>query len=116
MESQGIKMLNENSYEEIEDLLSLVALLRGYFNDHVIKDLAETMASLSRLASAMAGTDLVNVLESAMQDPDLDRALLNPPRIGLTGMMKTLGDADVQKGMGILLTLLKAMGKAAGSK
>ncbi|MBN1369150.1 MAG: DUF1641 domain-containing protein [Dehalococcoidaceae bacterium] len=115
MESQDVKILDEKSYEELEDLLSLVALLRGYLNDHVIKDLADTMASLSGLASAMAGTDLVNVLEKAMQDPELDRALLDPPRIGLAGMLKTMGDADVQKGMGILLTLLKAMGKAAGN-
>lgn len=114
METKTINDISSVNVEELEDLLSLVALLRGYFNDHVIKDLAETMASLMKLAGALSGTDLVNVLERAMQDPELDKALLEPPKVGLTGMLKTMGDPDVQRGMGVLMSLLKAMGKAAG--
>jgi uncharacterized protein YjgD (DUF1641 family) len=113
METQTISKLDEQSQEELTDLLSLVALLRGYLNDHVIKDLAKTIASLAKLATALAGTDLVNVLERSLQDPDLDRALLDPPRVGSIGFIKAMGDADVQRGMGIILQLLRAMGKAS---
>jgi uncharacterized protein YjgD (DUF1641 family) len=113
MSAQIENTMDTVSQEELEDLLSLVALMRGYFNDHVVKDLAETMSILARLAGAMSGTDLVNILEKTIQDPQLDRALINPPRVGMTGLVRTLGDADVQRGMGILLQLLKSLGKAA---
>jgi uncharacterized protein YjgD (DUF1641 family) len=116
METQIANKMDERSQEELADLLSLVALLRGYLNDHVIKDLAETMASLSKLATAMAGTDLVNILERSLQDPELDRALLNPPKVGSIGLMRAMGDADVQRGMGIMLQLLRAVGKASISQ
>ena len=116
METQTISKLDEHSQEELADLLSLVAMLRGYMNDHVIKDLAETMAALSKLATAMAGTDLVDVLEKSLQDPDLDRALLDPPKVGSMGLIKAMGDADVQRGMGIMFQLLKSMGKAAAAQ
>jgi uncharacterized protein YjgD (DUF1641 family) len=113
MEAQTVSKLDDRDQEELADLLSLVALLRGYLNDHVVKDLAKPIASLCQLAAALAGTDLVNVLEKALQDPDLDRALLDPPRVGSIGLIKAMGDADVQRGMGIMLQLLRAMGKAS---
>jgi len=116
MEAQIISKLDDRSQEELADLLSLVALLRGYLNDHVIKDLAKPVASLSQLAAALAGTDLVNVLEKALQDPDLDRALLEPPKVGSMGLIRAMGDADVQRGMGIILQLLRSMGKASAAQ
>jgi uncharacterized protein YjgD (DUF1641 family) len=58
-------------------------------------------------------TDLIEVMERAVQDPELDKAILNPPKVGLTGVLKEMGDEDFQKGMGVMLTLVKAIGRAA---
>jgi uncharacterized protein YjgD (DUF1641 family) len=52
-------------------------------------------------------------MERAVQDPELDKAILNPPKVGLTGVLKEMGDEDFQKGMGVMLTLVKAIGRAA---
>ncbi len=113
MDTESTQNLDSLNHQELEELLSLVSMLRRYLNDHIIKDLAETVAPLARLAAALSSTDLVDVLEKSIQDPDLDKALLEPQRIGTVGMIKALGDADVQRGMGILLQLLRSMGKAS---
>ena len=113
METQELDGIDSINQDELKDLLSFVALLRGYLNDHVVRELSETLATLSKLAVAISGTDLVNILEKSLQDPDLDKALLNPPRVGLIGMLRSMGDADVQRGMGVLRQVLKSLGKAA---
>jgi uncharacterized protein YjgD (DUF1641 family) len=110
---QGLSQLDTAEQEELRDVLSLAALLRGYLNDHSVKELAETMSAFSKLAVAISGSDLSAVLERSLQDPDLDRALLDPPRAGLTGMARAMGDADVQRGMGIMLQLLRSVGKSS---
>ncbi len=38
----------------------------------------------------------------------------NPPRVGLSGLLKQLSDPEVQKALGVLFLLLKALGKAFG--
>jgi uncharacterized protein YjgD (DUF1641 family) len=116
MDINTTQELDSLNRQELEELLSLLSMLRRYLNDHIIKDLSETVVPLSKLAAAMACTDLVDVLEKSIQDPELDRALLEPPRVGVLGMIKALNDADVQKGMGIMLQLLRSMGKAAGGE
>lgn len=46
-------------------------------------------------------------------DPEFDKALVNPPKVGLFGLLGALRDTDTQKGVGILLALVKALGKAS---
>ena len=107
-----INKLDDTTREELADLVSTVAMLRGYLNDHIVKDLAETVGTLSKLVSAIAGTDLVDVLERSLQDPELDRVLLSPPKIGLLGLARALQDENTQRGMAIMIELLKSMGRA----
>ncbi|HDD69147.1 MAG TPA: DUF1641 domain-containing protein, partial [Candidatus Korarchaeota archaeon] len=66
-----------------------------------------------KVINVISSTDLVDILERAIQDPELDKALLNPPKVGLTGLLGALRDEDFQRGLGILVALLKAIGKAS---
>ncbi|RLI05284.1 hypothetical protein DRO26_02670 [Candidatus Bathyarchaeota archaeon] len=56
---------------------------------------------------------LIDVLERALQEPSLDKAILNPPKVGLLGLLSALRDEEIQRGLGILVELLKALGKAS---
>jgi uncharacterized protein YjgD (DUF1641 family) len=112
MEETSLTM-DARTIDELNELASTVGMLRGYLNDQMIKDLGQTMAMLSKLANAIVGTDIVEILEKAMQDPELDRVLLNPPRVGLVGMIRALADDDAKRGLGILVQLLRSMGRAA---
>jgi len=51
-------------------------------------------------------------MERSLQDPQLDKALINPPKVGMGGMLKQTQDEDFQRGLGLMIELLKAMGRA----
>ncbi|HIE24316.1 MAG TPA: DUF1641 domain-containing protein [Candidatus Korarchaeota archaeon] len=105
--------LEEPDLEALIEILSIYRIIRDMLNDQLIKDLSNIVSSLLKLVNAVSSTDLIEILERSLQDPELDKALLNPPRIGLMGLYSALRDEDVQKGIGIVITLLKAIGKAS---
>jgi len=105
--------LEKQTVEALVDLVDSVELLRSFLNDQVVRDLSGIMGSVFKLVNAISNTDLVEIFERAVQDPDLDKALLDPPRVGFWGFLSALRNEDVQRGMGIVVELLKAIGKAA---
>ncbi|RJS74149.1 DUF1641 domain-containing protein [Methanophagales archaeon] len=82
-------------------------------NDQMLHDISEFVCALLKLMNAMASTDLIEIMERGLQDPNLDKALLNPPKIGIWGLIRAMRDENVQKGMGIMIELLKAIGRAS---
>lgn len=99
--------------ESVVDIVRTLRIMQDYLNDETIHGVAGIMTPMLKLVNGIASTDLVDVLERSMQDPNLDRALLNPPNVGLYGLVKEMGDEDLQKGIGIALELLKALGRAS---
>lgn len=106
-------VLDEGSINNMVELVSTVKMLEGYMNDQVIKDMSVIISSVGKLINAASSTDLIDIIERAVQDPELDKALINPEKTGLVEILKGLNDKDVQRGMVIMLELLRAMGKAS---
>lgn len=113
---KGLEKLDEESVEQLVDLLGTVQMMKGYLTDQTVADLARILTSMLKVVNAISNSDLIDVIEKAMQDPGLDKALLNPPKIGLLGLLGALRDPEVQKGLGIVITLVKALGRASGSQ
>lgn len=115
-ENPGGKAVNlePHTVESLVDLVDTIKFLRSFFNDQVVRDVSGIMSSVLKLVNAISSTDLVDILERGLQDPELDRALIDPPKVGLWGLLSALGDDDMQKGMGIVIELLKAIGRASG--
>jgi len=105
--------LEEPDLEALIEILSIYRIIRDMLNDQLIKNVSHIASSLLKLVNVVSSTDLIEILERGLQDPELDKALLNPPKIGLTGLLSALRDEDFQKGMGIVVALLKAIGKAS---
>jgi uncharacterized protein YjgD (DUF1641 family) len=105
--------LDKPTLEALVDLLNTVKFLQNYLNDQVINDISKILCPILKLVNAISNTDLVDVLERALQEPSLDKALLNPPKIGLMGLLSALREEEVQRGMGIVIELLRALGKAS---
>ena len=105
--------LDEDTIKNMVELVSTVKMLEGYMNDQVIKDIAVIISSMSKLVNAATSTDLIDVMERAVQDPELDKVLVNPEKGSLFEVLKKLNDKDVQRGMFIMLELLRAIGKAS---
>ena len=105
--------LEEATINALTDLLNTVGILQDYLNDQVVQDLSKISSPVFKLISAISATDLVDIIERALQDPGLDKALLNPPKVGLVRLLGALGNEDVQRGIGIMIELLRAIGKAS---
>lgn len=115
-ENPGGKAVNlePHTVESLVDLVDTIEFLRSFFNDQVVRDVSGIMSSVLKLVNAISSTDLVDILERGLQDPELDRALIDPPKVGFWGLLSALGDDDMKKGMGIVIELLKAIGRASG--
>jgi len=105
--------LDEETVNDMVELVSTVKMLEGYMNDQVIKDMSVIISSMGKLINAASSTDLIDIMERAVQDPDLDKALINPEKTGLVEILKGMNDKDVQRGMIIMIELLRAIGKAS---
>ncbi|MGQ4833932.1 MAG: DUF1641 domain-containing protein [Candidatus Asgardarchaeia archaeon] len=106
--------IDGETIDTIEELVHTTRLLQSFLNDQVVADFSKLITPLLRLLNAVASSDIVDVLERAMQYPEVDRALIDPPKIGgLFGLLGAMKDDDVKRGLGIAFTLLKALGKAA---
>ncbi|MEA2051703.1 MAG: DUF1641 domain-containing protein [Euryarchaeota archaeon] len=105
--------LDPSDYDALVEVLTVVRFLRDYMNDQMLHDISEIMCVLFKLTDAMASTDLIDIMGRGLQDPELDKALLNPPELGTWGLIGAMKDEEVRKGMGIMMALLKAIGKAS---
>ncbi len=114
--SKDINDLDESAVDTLTDVVNTLSFVRNYPNDQVIHDLSTILSGVFRLVNAASNTDLIEVLERALQDPELDKTLLNPPQAGVMKLMSAMQDDDVQRGLGIMIALLKAMGKAANER
>lgn len=112
IEYEGFK-LERHTMEHMVEIIDSFGLIMTFLNDQAIQDLSGMISQLLKLLNGLSSSDLVDVLERTLMDPDLDKALINPPKMGLLQIMRALGDEDTQKGIGILLTLVKSLGKAA---
>lgn len=95
------------------DIIRTVRIMQSYLNDETVHGVANMMTPMLKLLNGISSSDIVDVLERSMQDPALDRALLNPPKVGVYGAIREMGNEDLQKGLGIALELLKALGRAS---
>jgi uncharacterized protein YjgD (DUF1641 family) len=109
---QGLE-LDPNDLETLVDMLKTYRFLQNYMNDETLKGIADVESSMFKLLNAMISTDFVDVLERGLQEPEFDKALLDPPQLGMMGIIRELKDEDVQRGIGIMMELLKAIGKAS---
>ena len=107
------KDLKEPAVDTLIDILQEIDFLQDYMNDQVVHDIAKSLSAVFKLLNAISATDLVDIIERGLQDPNLDKVLINPPRIGVFGLLGALKNEEVQKGVGIMVELLKAIGRAS---
>lgn len=105
--------LDENTYETLVELLNSVKIIQDYLNDQVIQDSSKHLSAVFKLLNSISSTDFVDIIERSLQDPQLDKALLHPPKAGLGGLLKATRDENFQRGLGLLIKLLTALGKAS---
>jgi len=105
--------LEPHTLESMTELINTFGLIMSFLNDQAIQDLSGLLAQLLKLVNGLTASDLPELFEAALLDPEFDKALIDPPKVGMFGLLNALGDEDTQRGIGIFLTLVKALGKAS---
>lgn len=112
-DKKDIQGLDPNDLGALVDMLKTYRLLQNYMNDETLKGIADVQSSMFKLINVMISTDFVDVLERSLQEPEFDKALIDPPQLGMMGIIREMKDEDVQKGIGVMMEFLKAIGKAS---
>lgn len=126
------RILTEGKIEALDKTLQLLSKLNELgildtVTDILEPEVIERAASLIINPSTLRIVDRIDQLTGTLGKIDYDTLekrinLLNealksipekPKRIGLLGLLGELRDPDVQRGIGVLIELLKAIGKAA---
>ena len=107
------EQLNDTEIKALKEMLNTFTIARDYLNDQVVKDLCGVASNTFKLVNAASGTDLIPIFEKALQDPQLDKALIDPPSPGMFSLLGVLSDPDAKRGLGIMIAVLKAFGRAA---
>ena len=115
MSGKTLPEMDEKTTKSLVELLSLTRLAQDSIDDQVLKDVSGLLSVVFKLLNAISGTDLVDIVERALQDPELDKALLSPPKVGFWGLYKASRNQDVRKGLGVVVELLRVVGKASKS-
>lgn len=74
---------------------------------------ANLLDILSRIEPAAVGM-MASAVQRGLGETFTPEVLRDPPRVGLTGILRQLSDPEVQRALGVLFLLLKALGRAFG--
>jgi Uncharacterized conserved protein, COG2427 len=95
----------------------LVKTMRDMLTDDSVSNLAGKISALVDLLpvlpelSKTLSSDAVETMLKATASPEVEEALHNPPKVGYRALISSLRDEDMQRGLGFLLVLGKAVGK-----
>ncbi len=99
------------------DMAYLVKTLRDMLTDDSVANLSAKLASLLEIVPLLPDlakpltTGAVSAMLQATASEEVAEALNNPPKVGYRALIATLRDEDMQRGLGFLLVLGKAVGK-----
>jgi|ECHhosMinimDraft_1075155.scaffolds.fasta_scaffold02039_3 Uncharacterized conserved protein len=116
-----VTKLNElNNIGALDTLLEMaywLKSLRDLMNEDAVRNLSAKISSLLEVSDELSEfmrNGWLGKIGDIMASGEMKTAMKDPPKVGLTGIIRMLSDPDVQKGMGLVMTFLKVMGKKAG--
>lgn len=103
--------------DAVFDVTYILKTLKDMLNEEAVSNLMTTL-SLT-LDFLPRGIEFLNHtmspaiynMFSSISSPEAQKLLSNPPKVSLGGLIAAFRDEDIQRGIGILLTILKILGK-----
>jgi len=96
--------------DDLLELAELASLASAAMDDEMVMSLASTGARLGEVADTAADDDVARGLEdvlAALGEASSDE----PERVGAIGLVKAVRDPDVQAGLGVVISLARALGQ-----
>ncbi len=98
-----------------EDIVDLVPDSLSYMTDPRILTIGANISFLLHVLEMLNPTMITvmfNNFAKALNEEMTPETFQNPPKVGLMGLMRMLGDPDVQRALGFIFLFLKAFGKS----
>ncbi|WP_336036731.1 DUF1641 domain-containing protein [Halobacterium yunchengense] len=109
---ESLVVLEETgALDELVELAGVASLLTAALDDEMVRSLAATGSSLGEVADTAADDDTSDGLETLLASVG-DAEGEPPERVGPVGLVKAVRDPDVQYGLGYVVALARALGRA----
>ncbi len=98
-----------------EEVVDLVPDSLSYLTDPRILTIGSNISFMLHVLEMLNPTMLTvmfNNFAKALNEEMTPETFQNPPKVGLMGLMRMLGDPDVQRALGFLFLFLKAFGRS----
>jgi uncharacterized protein YjgD (DUF1641 family) len=108
---------NIGKYElssDVVELLMAVKMISRLLNDNMIHDVAHAVAAVFKIIDALEGSQAIDILLRALQDPELDRNM-GSKETGIYQLLKSFNDPSFRTGLAVIVELIKAIGRSASA-
>ena len=111
-------MVNDGTFDVLVNLGYGIRSLKDMLNDEALAAISKYLSSfLEAYPKFMEMTEVMFSevpmrLVYALSSEETAKAVSSAPRMGLYGLLRALQDPEVQKGVGVMVALLKQVGKA----
>ncbi|TRM92622.1 hypothetical protein DJ526_05465, partial [Sulfolobus sp. A20-N-G8] len=115
---EKVEELNNNgALDVVLNLAYAAKTLRDMLNDEAITHISEYVSQfLEVYPKAMdfleyTFSEVPYKIMRAMTSEEVKKSLESPPQVSIGGLIRLLSDPEVQRGLGVLFTLVRAIGK-----
>lgn len=113
------KLKEDKVLDSTVEYLYMLKMVRDiWLNDELVKDIGSLMDSIlalvpviEKLSELLSNPEVQKVI-NALASEETIKAIQNPEKVGLTRLMTELRNEDFQRGLGVLVSLIKTIGKA----
>ena len=103
------RLQRTGTLDDLAQLAELASLGTSAMDDEMVESITATGGRLAEVADTAADDDVAGGLENllaAVGEADTDE----PNRVGAVGLVKAIRDPEVQAGLGVLVSVAKALG------
>ena len=105
-----VELQRSGTLQEIAELAEVISLVTDALDDEMVTSLAGTGSALGEVADTAAEPDTREGVERLLESVgDAERADVEP--VGTLGLVRSLRDPEVKRGLGYLLTVARGVGR-----
>jgi uncharacterized protein YjgD (DUF1641 family) len=110
-----LALQRSGTLEELAELAEVGSLASAALDDEMVASLAGTGAALGEVAQTAADDDTRDGVETLLESVG-EAEQSSPEQVGAVGLLRGLRDPEVQYGLGYLLALASALGRAQSTE
>ncbi|WP_135366625.1 DUF1641 domain-containing protein [Halosimplex halophilum] len=110
-----LALQRSGTLDELAELAEVGSLATAALDDEMVTSLAGTGAALSEVAQTASDDDTRDGIERLLESVG-EAERNSPEQVGAVGLLRGLRDPDVQYGLGYLLALAGALGRAQSTE